>query len=163
MSNPSLDYESDSSLAGSHDPTAHITTPTHVCEDFDFDALDSLKELVRERLENGETFEAIIHSLAREQAEDLAIERLATFIAIIRAARKPILLIDCFWMLSGAALREGATIQSLARRHGCSKQSFQQALERVQDKFKFKRKTRTARDDESKQEMKKAYFKMPKF
>lgn len=155
-----LDFENDSAV-GTHEGTASINSPTKSAEDFPFELLDDLKDSIRERLEGGETFAAVIHSLAIEEAELLMADRLAVFVALIRSSKKPILFLDCLWMLSGAALREGATIQSLARKHGCTKQAFQQAMERVGERFPFP-KTRTERSEGAKEAMSKAFYPMPK-
>ena len=151
-----IEFENDLPV-GTHQSEARINCPTKTAEDFDFDLLDDLKDTVRERLAGGEAFAAIIQSLAAEEAELLMADRLAVFVALIRSSKKPILFLDCLWMLSGAALREGATIQSLAKKHGCSKQAFQQAMERVADRFPFP-KTRTERSETAKEHMREAYF-----
>jgi hypothetical protein len=153
----SIDFDNDAAV-GTHEGCASLQTPTKVAEDFPYDELDSLKDLVRQRIADGETFESIIHSLALEEAEALVVDRLAVFVAIVRSAKKPILFLDCLWMLSGAALREGDTILSLAKKNGCTKQAFQQAMERVASKFPFP-KTRTERDGDAKEAMAGAYFK----
>lgn len=153
-------FENDTAI-GTRSASASLITPTRTHEDFNFDAIDDLKDDIRQRMRDGESFDEIIKSLAYAEAEMLVLDRIAVFIALIRSAKKPILFLDCLWMLSGAALREGATIQSLAKKHGCSKQAFQQAMERVGEKFKFP-KTRTERDDEAKEAMREAYYHMPK-
>jgi hypothetical protein len=128
-----------------------------ICE-FEYDQTDTLKDRVNQRLKDGEQLADIVQSLAVEEAEYLVAERLAVFVAVVRAAKKPILFLDCLWMLSGAALREGETILSLAKKHGCSKQAFQQAMERVSEAYPFP-KTRTERDEEACGHMAAAYFK----
>lgn len=152
-----IDFDNDAAV-GTHEGAASLQTPTRVIEDFPYDELDSLKDVVRQRITDGETFEQVVRSLAAAEAELLIMDRLAVFVSVVRSAKKPLMFLDCLWMLSGAALREGETILSLAKQHGCSKQAFQQAMERVADKFEFS-KTRTERDDSAKEAMASAYFK----
>lgn len=151
-----IDFDNNAAV-GTHDEAAAIDTPTQLHEEFHYDSLDSLQDTIRQRIKDGEPFEKLIKELSRAQADELIAERLATFIALIRSARKPLLFLDCVWFLSGAALREGATIESLAKRHKCSKQAFQQAMERIAEKFKLFPKLRTQRSEEARANMREAY------
>ena len=152
-------------IIGTIDAAAGLHTPTRTHEDFPFEKVGSFKDEIRQRLRDGESFEGILKSLAVEELEILIADRLAAFIAIIRTAKKPIFFLDCLWMASGAALREGEEISRvrLAKTHGCSKQAIAQGVQRVKKQYfagdaKTKRKSRNERSEAARKSMAKANF-----
>lgn len=166
MNNHYSEFEN-GDIVGTSDAAAGLQTSTRTHEDFPFEKLESFKDEIRQRLRDGEIFESILKSLAVEQVELLIADRLAAFIAIIRTTKKPIFFLDCLWMASGAAMREGISLMDLAEKHGCSKQAINQGVKRAKKQYfphdsRSGRKTRNERSGDAKNAMSKAYYKMPR-
>lgn len=115
---------------------------------FDHASLDSAEDIMREKLDQGLSALKIveeynskaklekIESVGR-QAEDLALDFIRKFLAMIVADEKPMLFIDQHLWLSGLAAKNFLTLPVLAKRHGVSKQAFLQGAERLNEVFKY--------------------------
>jgi len=166
-----IDFENNAAV-GTRDASAATDTPTILHEDFDFDSLDSIEDIVRQRVKDGESLEQVIQSIVEKRAEeyamDLAIDKLTVFLAEISSHKKPIMLLDAMCWLLGISQREGRTIPFYAQKHGCTKQAFEQFTGRLNDVMHLSRlkgirgqKLRTARDESARAAMGKAWFPKP--
>jgi DNA-directed RNA polymerase sigma subunit (sigma70/sigma32) len=154
---PSLDFEN-SSAVGSRDSIAALLTSTKTSEDFDFDALDSDEDSIRQMLKDGWSANKIINSFSYELIEREVAKRLAVIVALVQRHERPMLFIDQLCWHSGVAIANGQSLVSMAEKYGMTKQGFRQHTARAMDKIKL-RKTRTQRSEKAKANMSKAYTK----
>lgn len=127
---------------------------------FDHSSLDSPEDIMREKLDQGFGALEIMESYVRERAAEIALERLRSFIALIAVERRPLYFIDQLVWLSGLAASNKLTLPALAKKHGVSKQAFEQAADRTNQHFNFP-KTSAQRSDEAKEHMREAYQSQP--
>jgi len=124
---------------------------------FDFDRIDSPEDFVRERIAQGKEITPLLHAWAKHLAEHEQAKTVRALIALVIQAKKPRQRIDEIAFACGMLATEGATCESLGKKHGISKQAFQNAVEKVCDTLGL-RKLRTMRSDEARAKMRKANF-----
>jgi hypothetical protein len=124
--------------------------------EFDHSSIDSPGDIMRERLEMRTASFEIVQELALEAAKELAMEKVRAFIALIAVEKRPLYFIDQLVWLSGLARNNGLSLPALAKKHGVSKQAFEQAAERTNAHFHFP-KTSAQRSDEARENMREAY------
>lgn len=126
----------------------------------DFESMDSPEDIMREKLDQGMAALEICETYAVNQAREMALEKIRSFIALVAVEKRPLYFIDQLVWLSGLASSNGLTLPSLARKHGVSKQAFEQAAERTNRYFNFP-KTSAQRSDEARENMREAYLAQP--
>jgi hypothetical protein len=124
--------------------------------EFDHAALDSPEDVMREKLDQGFAALDICQAYAAERAKEIALEQIRAFLALVAVEKRPLYFIDQLVWLSGLAASNGLTLPSLAKKHGVSKQAFEQASERTNRYFNFP-KTSAQRSEEAKEHMREAY------
>ena len=125
-------------------------------EEFDFDALDSLEDRIKEAIANGESVEPIIKGVVDERADKRAMDAVWRAICIIKEARKPKLIVDYLVCGVGGALNEGESHCAMARKHRMSKQAFSQGVWKLIKKLGLKP-SRQMRSKKARESMAKAY------
>lgn len=126
----------------------------------DFESMDSPGDVMREKLEMGMAALQICEDYSRERAQELAMEKIRAFLALVAVEKRPLYFIDQLVWLSGLASSNGLSLPLLAKKHGVSKQAFEQASERTNQHFNFP-KTSAQRSDEARENMREAYFSKP--
>lgn len=124
---------------------------------FEFQSLDSPEDIMREKLDQGMAALDIINEYAVETAREKSREMIRAFLALIAVEKRPIYFIDQLIWLSGLAGKNGITLPELAKKHGVSKQAFEQAADRTNQHFQFP-KTSAQRSSEAKNHMREAYY-----
>lgn len=119
---------------------------------FDHSRLDSPEDCIREAIRDKKPIMPIVVQLAAALIQHKQIETIRAMLALIVDAKKPAQRMDEIAFACGMALADGATIISMAKKHGVSKQAFQRGVMRVCAALEL-RKTRTMRDEESRQKM----------
>lgn len=126
------------------------------CETFDPTVLDSPEDVMREKLEMGFGALAICEEFSAQRATEIALEKIRSLLALIAVEKRPLYFIDQLVWLSGLAGSNGLSLPLLAKKHGVSKQAFEQAAERTNKYFNFP-KTSAQRSEEAKKHMREAY------
>jgi hypothetical protein len=130
-----------------------------ICE-FDHSSLDSPEDIMREKLEMGMAALEICEEFAIQRANEMALEKIRAFLALVAVEKRPLYFIDQLVWLSGLAASNGLTLPTLAKKHGVSKQAFEQAADRTNQHFNFP-KTSAQRSEEAKRHMREAYQMKP--
>lgn len=130
------------------------------CENFDPSSLDSPEDIMREKLEMGFQALQICEEFSTQRATEIALDKLRAFLALVAVEKRPLYFIDQLVWLSGLAASNGLSLPKLAKKHGVSKQAFEQAAERTNKYFNFP-KTSAQRSEEAKKHMREAYEMKP--
>lgn len=123
---------------------------------FDHNALDSQEDIMREKLDQGMGALEICEAYSMQRAKEIALEQVRAFLALIAVEKRPLYFIDQLVWLSGLASSNGLSLPLLAKKHGVSKQAFEQAADRTNRYFSFP-KTSAQRSEEAKGNMREAY------
>lgn len=125
-------------------------------DEFDFDALDSLEDRIKEAIAKGESIEPTIKGIVDERADERAMDAVWRAICIIKDSKKPKLIIDYLACCVGASLNDGESHSAMARKHRMSKQAFSQGLWKLIKKLGLKP-SRQMRSTKAKASMAAAY------
>lgn len=123
---------------------------------FDHSTLDSPEDIMREKLDQGMKALEITEAYSIQRAKEIALEQFRAFMALIAVEKRPLYFIDQLVWLSGLAASNGLSMPMLAKKHGVSKQAFEQAADRTNRLFNFP-KTSAQRDEKAKDNMRVAY------
>lgn len=123
---------------------------------FDAASIDSPEDVMREKLAMGFGALEICETYAKEHAKEMALEMVRVLIALVAVEKRPLYFVDQLVWLSGLAAKNGLTLPSLAKKHGVSKQAFEQAADRTNAHFNFP-KTSAQRSDGARENMRYAY------
>jgi hypothetical protein len=124
---------------------------------FDPSSLDSPEDIMREKLAMRMSAHEICESYLQERDREKPLETIRAFIALIAVEKRPLYFLDQLVWLSGLAAKNGLSLPMLAKKHGVSKQAFEQAAERTNAHFQFP-KTAAQRSDEARGNMREAYL-----
>jgi len=116
-------------------------------------ATDKLSELIEDHVQTGGDVRELLLQILNPEIRELTATALRKMLSFIRCERKPRLAADQIAWVCGLALVEGETIGTLAKRHGISKQAFQQGAERFRALLRIRSQTR--RSDEAREKMSK--------
>jgi hypothetical protein len=111
---------------------------------------------MREKLDQGLGAMDICEAYLAEREREKSLEVVRTFIALIAVEKRPLYFLDQLVWLSGLAAKNGLSLPMLAKKHGVSKQAFEQASERTNAHFNFP-KTAAQRSEEARKNMREAY------
>lgn len=125
-------------------------------DSFDHAAIDTAEDIMREKLDQGMGALEICEAYSVQRAKEIALEQIRAFLAIVAVEKRPLYFIDQLVWLSGLAGSNGLTLPLLAKKHGVSKQAFEQAADRTNRYFNFP-KTSAQRSEEAKGNMREAY------
>lgn len=111
---------------------------------------------MREKLDQGFGALEICESYSKERAKEIALEQIRAFLALVATEKRPLYFIDQLVWLSGLAASNNLSLPTLAKKHGVSKQAFEQAADRTNRHFNFP-KTSAQRSEEARENMREAY------
>lgn len=123
---------------------------------FDHSIMDSPESVMREKLAMNVSAFDICESYLKDRDRDRSLEIIRSFIALISVEKRPLYFLDQLVWLSGLASKNGISLPMLAKKHGVSKQAFEQASNRTNVNFNFP-KTSAQRTEEARCNMRKAY------
>lgn len=129
-------------------------------DSFDHAAIDTAEDIMREKLDQGMGALEICEAYAKELAREKTLSWFRMFLALVVVEKRPLYFIDQIVWLCGLAASNGLSIPDLAKKHGVSKQAFQQAAERTNKHFNFP-KTSAQRSEDAKEHMREAYTPKP--
>lgn len=112
---------------------------------------------MREKLAMGIAAFDICETYYKERDKERSLETVRAFIALIAVEKRPLYFLDQLVWLSGLAAKNGISLPMLAKKHGVSKQAFEQASDRTNAHFQFP-KTAAQRSEEAKGNMREAYL-----
>lgn len=113
---------------------------------------DRLSDEIREVEDRGEDAEAYVLNKFMPQVFAMAYRMSAGWIALTKDSKKRALAEDQLKWACGLAMMDGQSIGQLARKHGISKQAFQQGCRRFRQPNEFR--SQSARSPEARQKMK---------
>jgi hypothetical protein len=119
---------------------------------FNHGELDSPEDHIREAVAQRRPVMPIVLRLASDLIARKQVESIRAILALIVEAKKPAQRVDEIAFACGMSLADGATIISMAKKHGVSKQAFQRGVMRVSETLQL-RKTRTMRDEDAREKM----------
>lgn len=119
---------------------------------FNHAEIDSPEDHIREAIALHKPVMPIVARLASGLIQIRQVDAIRSVLALIVEAKKPAQRVDEIAFACGMSLADGATIISMAKKHGVSKQAFQRGVMRVCETLQL-RKTRTMRDDDAREKM----------
>ena len=140
---------------GFTEETGHVVDKA---EGFDFDALDSLRDIILEAVKRNLPIEPIIKRFVDDELNERVCEVIAKVIAFVIDSQKPRLAARYLAWVSGMAINNGQSASSLASKHRMTKQAFNQGAMRLAKALDLKP-TRAMRSLKARAAMKAAYEK----
>ncbi|HWN09736.1 MAG TPA: hypothetical protein VNO50_10795 [Pyrinomonadaceae bacterium] len=152
--------------AGGHLPPGVFRVPVEWSEDkaqaiqievFDFEHLDSLEDQVREHMAAGKPVSDLVKRLARLWMCKEKEEIISKLLSVIIQSKKPGLAATQLAFAAGLYVTASVTGPELAKKHGISKEAFQQGVERLREELGL-RQTRTMRDQKARDTMRQTNY-----
>jgi hypothetical protein len=126
--------------------------------EFDYDALDSDEERLAEAVLTQQDVKPILAAIVERESSLAAQEAVSAVIMLVLDAANPRTQSEQIGWASGMYTSSGVSMPELAKRHGLTKQAFQQAVRRIRENLGL-RQTRAMRSAEAKQHMSVSYHK----
>lgn len=112
---------------------------------------DRMSELLAEAEDAGEDPIALCLTMLQPQIYSLLGQAMIRILSLLGTSQKPDLAYDQLRWVYGAALMEGQTLPQLAKKHGISKQAFQQGCKPF--RYRFNIRCQSARTPEARERM----------
>ena len=126
-------------------------------DQFNFEGLDRIEDQILEEIQQGRSVAGFIKGLAEQFMIRERLEVCSKLLALITTHRKPGLAADQLACAAGLYLTADIPWPALAKKHGVSKQAFEQGVERYRETLGL-RKTRTMRDDQARHTMRQSNY-----
>jgi hypothetical protein len=129
-------------------------------ENFNFDALDSIDDHIRQELATKGSAKSFVRKLVALDLQKARIETLVSVLGAIKDAADSGLAVVQISCACGMLLTAGETDDYYAAQYGISKQAFQQGVEMYRKRFGL-RQTRIMRDQEARDLMRDSNYRRP--
>lgn len=134
--------------AHSDDEPAHAVQ----VEQFDFNSLDSLADLIRDCEVTGEQPWNVVREIFRDDIDALVLEGIRTYRDILApSSRRKMAEAQLEWAIGESLVHDTKSLSELARRFGVSKQAFVQGAEQYRELLGIR--AQTKRTDDAKRRM----------
>jgi len=148
--NQSISFESHSGTNG-----REISVPI-ATQEFDYSALDSDEDLIKECVLLGENLSEILNAIIEREVSAARAEAVSGALLMIMESKRPVQQTHVLAWAAGIYLSQGISMPELAAKLCVKKQAFQQAVRRVSEKLCL-RQTRASRSSEARENMRLSY------